>query len=108
MLALFRPAIRSSRPACNSDCRTGWSRANAFAQAVGNVKQAFIAPSIDEALNTALKEQFTAKISEAYTITVKQDRYARLDELQSEALALAGDESDEGYHEKSGTDQGSA
>ena len=74
---------------------------NAFAEAVGNAKAEFIAPAINEELNNTLKEQFTAKVSEAYTITVKQDRYARLDELAKEALALAGDETADDYAEKS-------
>ncbi|OOR83934.1 polyribonucleotide nucleotidyltransferase [Moraxella canis] len=74
---------------------------NAFAQAVGNAKQEFVAPAIDEALNEALKAQFTDKVSEAYTITVKQDRYARLDEIKNEALeALAGEPESENYEEK--------
>lgn len=73
---------------------------NAFAAAVGNAKQEFVAPAINEELNAQLKEQFTAKVSEAYTITVKQDRYARLDELATEALALAGDETSDDYADK--------
>lgn len=73
---------------------------NTFAQVVGNAKQEFVAPAINEELNTQLKEQFTAKVSEAYTITVKQDRYARLDELAAEALALAGDETSDDYADK--------
>lgn len=73
---------------------------NTFAQAVGNAKQEFVAPAINEELNAQLKEQFTAKVSEAYTITVKQDRYARLDELATEALALGGDETSDDYADK--------
>lgn len=73
---------------------------NTFAQAVGNTKQEFVTPAINEELNTQLKEQFTAKVSEAYTITVKQDRYARLDELAAEALVLAGDETSDDYADK--------
>ncbi|MCP3897555.1 polyribonucleotide nucleotidyltransferase [Moraxella sp.] len=73
---------------------------NAFAAAVGNAKAEFVAPAINEELNAQLKDQFTAKVSEAYTITVKQDRYARLDELKDEALALAGDETAEDYADK--------
>lgn len=73
---------------------------NTFAQAVGNAKQEFVTPAINEELNTQLKEQFTAKVSEAYTITVKQERYARLDELAAEALALAGDETSDDYADK--------
>lgn len=73
---------------------------NAFTQAVGNAKAEFVAPTINEELNAELKEQFTAKVSEAYTITVKQDRYARLDELATEALALAGDETSDDHADK--------
>lgn len=73
---------------------------NAFAAAVGNAKAEFVAPAINEELNARLKDQFTAKVSEAYTITVKQDRYARLDELKEEALTLAGDETAEDYADK--------
>lgn len=73
---------------------------NAFAAAIGNAKAEFVAPAINEELNARLKDQFTAKVSEAYTITVKQDRYARLDELKDEALALAGDETAEDYADK--------
>lgn len=73
---------------------------NAFAAAVGNAKAEFAAPAVNEELNARLKDQFTAKVSEAYTITVKQDRYARLDELKEEALALAGDETAEDYADK--------
>lgn len=74
---------------------------NAFAAAVGNTKAEFIAPAIDEELNAALKAGFTQKVSEAYTITVKQDRYARLDEIKNEAVeALAGDIESEEYESK--------
>ena len=74
---------------------------NAFAAAVGNAKQEFVAPAINEELNNALKTGFTDKVSEAYTITVKQDRYARLDEIKNEAIeALAGDAESEGYAER--------
>lgn len=74
---------------------------NAFAAAVGNSKQEFIAPAINEELNNALKAGFTEKVSEAYTITVKQDRYARLDEIKNEAVvALAGDPESDTYEEQ--------
>ncbi len=75
----------------------------AFADAVGVQKQEFVAPAINEELNNALKEQFTQKVSDAYTITVKQERYAKLDEIQKEAIAsLAGDETAEDYADKVG------
>ena len=75
---------------------------NDFAQqartAIGVQKAAFVAPAVNEALQTALQTQFAAAISDAYTITVKQDRYARLDEIKTQAIeALAGDEQAEGY-----------
>lgn len=74
---------------------------NAFAAAVGNAKQEFVAPAINEELNNALKAGFADKVSEAYTITVKQDRYARLEEIKNEAIeALAGDAESEGYAER--------
>ncbi|OOR92344.1 polyribonucleotide nucleotidyltransferase [Moraxella caviae] len=73
---------------------------NAFAAAVGVEKAEFIAPAVNEELESQLKAAFTDKVSEAYTITVKQDRYARLDELKAEALLLAGDEAAEEYAEK--------
>lgn len=74
---------------------------SAFAAAVGNAKQEFVAPAINEELNNALKAGFTDKVSEAYAITVKQDRYARLDEIKNEAIeALAGDAESEGYAER--------
>ncbi|MFW1841148.1 polyribonucleotide nucleotidyltransferase, partial [Acinetobacter gyllenbergii] len=42
-----------------------------------------------------LKAAFEAKISEAYTIAVKQDRYAALDALYAEAVAQFVPENDE-------------
>ena len=75
---------------------------NDFAQqartAIGVQKAAFVAPAVNEALQTALQTQFAAAISDAYSFTVKQDRYARLDEIKTQAIeALAGDEQAEGY-----------
>ncbi|GGJ99865.1 polyribonucleotide nucleotidyltransferase [Pseudomonas matsuisoli] len=47
----------------------------------------------DTALLTAIKGEFGAAISEAYTITIKQDRYARLGELRDQVVArFSGDE----------------
>ncbi|MDO4426803.1 MAG: polyribonucleotide nucleotidyltransferase [Moraxella sp.] len=75
---------------------------NAFARAVGNIKQEFVPPLVDEALNAALKEKFKDAVSEAYTITVKQDRYARLDEIKNEVIeSLAGSPESEEFEEKS-------
>lgn len=73
---------------------------NEFAQKAGVQKQEFTAPAIDHALENTLKQSFAEKISQAYTITDKQDRYTRLDELKAEALLLAGDETAENFEEK--------
>lgn len=49
------------------------------------------------ALLTAIRSQFGAVISEAYTITIKLDRYARLGEIREQAVAaLASQVEDEG------------
>ncbi|WP_171068518.1 polyribonucleotide nucleotidyltransferase [Acinetobacter nectaris] len=69
---------------------------NEFAAAVGTTKSEWAAPTNDEALRTKLKEAFEAKISEAYTIAVKQDRYAALGALYEEAVAQFVPEEDEG------------
>ena len=53
-------------------------------------------PAEDTALLNAIKAEFGEAISQAYTITVKQDRYARLGELRDQAVAkLAGGENAE-------------
>lgn len=71
---------------------------NEFAKEVGVQKTQFVAPAVNEALETALKNQFAAAISEAYTISEKASRYTRLDEIKNQAIeALAGDAEAEGY-----------
>ena len=71
---------------------------NEFAKEVGVQKTQFVAPAVNEALQTALQNQFAAAISEAYTISEKASRYARLDEIKNQAIeALAGDAEAEGY-----------
>ena len=71
---------------------------NEFAKEVGVQKNQFVAPAINEALETALQNQFAAAISEAYTISQKASRYTRLDEIKNQAIeALAGDAEAEGY-----------
>ena len=71
---------------------------NEFAKEVGVQKNQFVAPAVNEALETALQNQFAAAISEAYTISEKASRYARLDEIKNQAIeALAGDAEAEGY-----------
>ncbi len=71
---------------------------NEFAKDVGVQKNQFVAPAVNEALETALQNQFAAAISEAYTISEKASRYTRLDEIKNQAIeALAGDVEAEGY-----------
>ena len=71
---------------------------NEFAKEVGVQKNQFVAPAINEALQTALRNQFAAAISEAYAISEKASRYTRLDEIKNQAIeALAGDAEAEGY-----------
>jgi len=71
---------------------------NEFAIEVGVQKNQFVAPAVNEALETALQNQFAAAISEAYTISEKASRYTRLDEIKNQAIeALAGDAEAEGY-----------
>ena len=71
---------------------------NEFAKEVGVQKTQFVAPAVNEALQTTLQNQFAAAISEAYTISEKASRYTRLDEIKNQAIeALAGDVEAEGY-----------
>ena len=71
---------------------------NEFAKEVGVQKTQFAAPAVNEALETALRNQFAAAISEAYAISEKASRYTRLDEIKNQAIeALAGDAEAEGY-----------
>ena len=71
---------------------------NEFAKEVGVQKNRFVAPAVNEALQTALRNQFAAAISEAYAISEKASRYTRLDEIKNQAIeALAGDAEAEGY-----------
>ncbi len=71
---------------------------NEFAKEVGVQKTQFVAPAVNEALQTTLQNQFAAAISEAYTISEKASRYTRLDEIKNQAIeALAGDAEAEGY-----------
>lgn len=71
---------------------------NEFAKEVGVQKTQFVAPAVNEALQTTLQNQFAAAISEAYTISEKASRYTRLDEIKNQAIeALAGDAEAESY-----------
>lgn len=73
---------------------------NEFAQKVGVQKQPFTPATVDSALELTLKNNFAEQISQAYTITVKQDRYARLEELKTQALQLADDQVGDDYANK--------
>jgi len=64
-----------------------------FAAEAGKPAWDWTPPAENTALLEAIKAEFGAAISQAYTITVKQDRYNRLDELREQAVAaFAGEE----------------
>ncbi|MCF7201775.1 polyribonucleotide nucleotidyltransferase [Pseudomonas oligotrophica] len=58
-----------------------------FAAEAGKPKWEWSAPVENTALLSAIKAEFGAAISEAYTITIKQQRYGRLDELRNQVIA---------------------
>ncbi len=58
-----------------------------FAAEAGKPSWNWQAPVENTALLDAIRGEFGAAISEAYTITIKQDRYSRLDELRDAVLA---------------------
>ncbi len=58
-----------------------------FVTAVGAAESTWTAPEHNEELRAKLKATFEEKISQAYTIAVKQDRYAALDALHEQAVA---------------------
>lgn len=58
-----------------------------FAQEAGKPTWDWTAPAEATELLNAIKAEFGAAISEAYTITIKQERYARLDELREQVVA---------------------
>ncbi|MEO4046161.1 polyribonucleotide nucleotidyltransferase [Pseudomonas sp. CAU 1711] len=65
----------------------------AFAAEAGKPAWNWSAPAENTALLDAIKGEFGAAISEAYTITIKQDRYNRLDELREQVVAkFSGEE----------------
>lgn len=65
----------------------------AFAAEAGKPAWNWSAPAENTALLNAIKGEFGAAISEAYTITIKQDRYNRLDELRDQVVAkFSGEE----------------
>ncbi len=63
-----------------------------FAAEAGKPAWDWQPPVENTALLNAIRSEFGAAISQAYTITVKQQRYGRLDELRDQAVAkLAGE-----------------
>lgn len=63
------------------------SAINEFAAEVGTAKWDVAAAVVNTALQDAMKSAFGAQVSDAYTVRVKQDRYARLDEIKQAVLA---------------------
>ena len=69
-----------------------------LAAEVGTPKQEFVSPTLDKTLEEKVTAQFGEQIAEAYTITDKQERYAKLDEIKQAAIdALAGDAESEDF-----------
>lgn len=63
-----------------------------FAAEAGKPTWNWQAPAANTPLLDAIRSQFGEAISQAYTITIKQDRYNRLDELREQVIAaLAGE-----------------
>ncbi len=58
-----------------------------FAAEAGKPKWEWSAPVENTALLSAIKAEFGEAISDAYTITIKQQRYSRLDKLREQVIA---------------------
>lgn len=58
-----------------------------FAAEAGKPKWEWSAPVENTALLSAIKAEFGEAISEAYAITIKQQRYSRLDQLREQVIA---------------------
>lgn len=72
-----------------------------LAKAVGTEKQQFVAPELNAELKEQVTTQFGGQVAEAYSISDKQDRYVKLDEIKAAAIeALAGDPESEEFGEK--------
>lgn len=72
-----------------------------LAKAVGTEKQQFVAPELNAELKEKVTTQFGSQVAEAYSISDKQDRYVKLDEIKAAAIeALAGDPESEEFGEK--------
>lgn len=63
-----------------------------LADEVGTQKQDFQPPAVNKDLEESMKAQFGEQVADAYTITDKQERYAKLDAIKDAVIeALAGD-----------------
>lgn len=72
-----------------------------LAKAVGTEKQQFVAPEPDAELKEKVTSQFGDQVAEAYSISDKQERYTKLDEIKDAAIeALAGDPESDEFSEK--------
>lgn len=72
-----------------------------LAKAVGTEKQQFVAPELNAELKEKVTTQFGGQVAEAYSISDKQDRYVKLDEIKAAAIeAIAGDPESEEFGEK--------
>lgn len=58
-----------------------------FAQEVNNAASTWVAPVVNTELKEKLKARFEAEVSQAYTITEKQARYAALDAIKATVFA---------------------
>ncbi|WP_406947228.1 polyribonucleotide nucleotidyltransferase [Psychrobacter ciconiae] len=71
-----------------------------FAAEAGVAKQNFSAPEQNQDLVAQMKSQFGEQVADAYTITNKQERYAKLDDIKDAMIAaLAGDADAEDYND---------
>lgn len=72
-----------------------------LADEVGVTKQTFVAPEFDKVLADGIKEKFASQVADAYGISEKQDRYAKLDEIKQTAIeTLAGDSEADDFADK--------
>lgn len=72
-----------------------------LAKAVGTEKQQFVAPELNAELKEKVTTQFGSQVADAYSISDKQARYEKLDEIKAAAIeALAGDPESEEFSEK--------
>ncbi len=58
-----------------------------FAREVNNAASTWVAPAVNTELKEKLKARFEAEVSQAYTITEKQARYAALDAIKATVFA---------------------